>query len=129
MLSCLHLQLFLCCLNTLAGTPEIDEGIAIHEQPYLVVAADIEDQRLVTGRDEGAVETGRAVLQVDAGGKDGIAAITQFDGFGRRDSGHGCTLHLGVIIVDDLHAQTAQGSLQLAETALNALVARQSATL
>ena len=57
MLSGLDVQLFLRALYAVAHLPDVDDGVAVDQQSQLVVAADVEDERLIARGDEGAVET------------------------------------------------------------------------
>ena len=51
-------HLALSTLNALAHPPDVDDGIAVHDEPKLVVAIDVEDDGLILRRDEGTFETG-----------------------------------------------------------------------
>ena len=75
MLAGFHLHLLLCALDALPDLPDVDDGVAIHNESHQIVAVDIEDDGLVLLRDEGAMQLGREAFEVYARRKHGVTAI------------------------------------------------------
>ena len=94
-------------MDTLSGLPEVHNSVAVDQQSDSVVSADGEDECLITGGDECAVEAGREVLEIDTRSEDCVAAIAQFNGFCQHNSGDWCACHLYIVIISGLHALTA----------------------
>ena len=126
-LSCLDLHLLLCALDAVAHLPDVDDRVAVDDEAHFVVGIDVEDDGLVARGYECRVESCREVLQVDAWGKDGVAAVAEHDGRCDVGGGSGFALHLRIIIIGGLHASAAERVPQFAEAALEDLVAGQSA--
>ena len=101
MLSGLDLELLLVALYAVAHLPDVYQRVAIDDESQLVVGADVQDDRLVAGRHEGAVEACREVLEVDTRSKDGVAAVAQLDGlFLKKLKRRGRIFPLSYIFVD-----------------------------
>ena len=127
--ACLHGQLLLAALDALPHVPQVYEGVGIDDEAQLVVAADGEEDGLVAGWNEGAVKAGGEVLEADARGEDRVAAVAQLQRLFEVDHRDGRTFHLGVVPVGGLDARIAQRVFDLAETALEGLVACQATAL
>ena len=102
-----YFQLLLAALCTVAHFPDVYDGVTVDYQTKHIVSTNVEQQRFVTCRLEGAIQTCREVLQLDTRSKYGITAVVQVDGLTQVDGSHGLALHLHIVPENGLHTRIA----------------------
>ena len=115
--------------DTLAGTPTVDERVAVDDDTCLVVAGQTHNEFTGCGGCECSFINGREVLKIHTGSENRITTVALTDGFAQQAGGCRRSLHKLIVPISGHHAPSAIRSGKFIEMTLPYLVADIAASL